>query len=225
MTTRLSKPILYLITPGAGNSATTSSSPEFQKILSQVAAAVEARVQLVQLREKQLPTRLLFELTARVVELSRGTSTKILVNDRSDVAKGAGADGVHLTTQSIAPAIVKDTFGQGFLVAVSTHSLTEARAARDSGADFAVFGPVFSTASKKEYGAAVGVNQLEEVSRSLAPFPVLALGGIAIDNVETCFRAGASGVAGISLFERSDQLSEVVSSINELWRRGHHENA
>jgi len=90
MSLNLSKPILYLITPGVTAETTTPSSEEFQKILHQVSAAVAAGIQVIQLREKKLTARVLFELTERVMEIVRGTSTKVLVNDRADIAVGAG---------------------------------------------------------------------------------------------------------------------------------------
>ena len=212
----LPKPILYLITRGATAEATTSASKEFQDILGQVSAAVAAGFQLIQLREKKLTARVLFELTARAAEITRGSSTRLLVNDRADVASGAGADGVHLTTRSLEAKIVRKTFGDDFLIGASTHSLAEATAARDDGADFVVLGPIFPTPSKEEYGPPLGVDRLADVAVALAPFPVLALGGISTENSRECLRAGASGIAGISLFRASENLSSMCEEIGKL---------
>src|SRR6267143_708882 len=140
MTLNLSKPILYLITRGATTEAETPESEEFQRILHQVSAAVIAGIQLIQIREKQLTARVLFELTAEVVNIARGSSTRVLVNDRADIAAGAGADGVHLTTRSLTPEVIRRTFGAKFLIGVSTHSVLEAGDGYKQGADFAVFG-------------------------------------------------------------------------------------
>ena len=211
MTLNLPKPILYLITRGATAEATTSADIEFQDILNQISAAVAAGVQLIQLREKRLTARVLFELTARASEITRGTSTRLLVNDRADIAASAGADGVHLTTRSLEPEIVRRTFGDGFLIGSSTHSCSEARVARDGGADFVVFGPIFPTLSKAEYGPPLGVQKLAEVALELAPFPVLALGGISTQNAQECLRAGASGIAGISLFSDPSTLRTILA--------------
>jgi thiamine-phosphate pyrophosphorylase len=212
----LPKPILYLITRGVTAEATASSSKEFQDILDQVSAAVAAGIQLIQLREKFLTARVLFELTARAAEITRGTSTRLLVNDRADIAAGAGADGVHLTTRSLEPKIVRKAFGDDFLIGASTHSLAEATSARDSGADFVVFGPIFPTPSKEEYGPPLGVDRLACVASELAPFPVLALGGISIENAPECLRAGASGIAGISLFSAPENLGSTFETIGKL---------
>jgi len=214
MTIKASKPILYLITPGDANSATNALSSSFKKILSQVACATAAGIHLVQLREKSLTTRTLFELTERAVQLVQGTSTRILVNDRADVAKAAGAHGVHLTTQSIGAATIRRTFGEEFLIGASTHSITEATEARDEGADFVVFGPVFPTVSKKTYGPPIGLDALRQVSMTLDPLPVLALGGITIKNAPECLGAGASGIAGISLFSQLDKIRSLRATLD-----------
>ena len=216
MSLNLSKPILYLITPGATAEATTRSSEELEKILCQVSAAVAAGIQLIQLREKSLTARVLFELTERVMEIARGSSTKVLVNDRADIAAGAGADGVHLTVRSLAADVIRKTFGPNFLIGVSTHSRVEAGSARGAGADFVVFGPVFPTESKERYGAPLGVGKLSEVARELAPLPVLAIGGVANDNAGECLRAGASGVAAITLFSYPETLKANAETVRRL---------
>jgi thiamine-phosphate pyrophosphorylase len=209
----LSAPILYLITRGETAETTTAESPAFLNILNQVSAAVAAGIDLIQIREKRLSARVMFELTTRAVELAAGTSTRILVNDRADVAAGAGAAGVHLTTGSIDPATIRRTFGKDFLIGASTHSIDEARAVRDGDADFAVFGPVFETSSKSEYGPPVGLDALTEAAQAVAPLPLLALGGVSIENANDCLTAGARGIAGISLFADAAKLKSVANSI------------
>jgi thiamine-phosphate pyrophosphorylase len=217
MKLNLSVPILYLITRGETAETTTAESPAFLKILNQVSAAVAAGIDLIQIREKTLSARVLFELSERAVELAVGTSTRIIVNDRADIAAGAGAAGVHLTTRSIDTATIRKTFGEDFLIGASTHSLEEARAARDGGSDFAVFGPIFETSSKLEYGPPLGVAALSDAVPQLAPFPLLALGGVSLENAHECLRAGAKGIAGISLFADSVKLKSGADSI----RRSH----
>ena len=213
MNLKLSEPILYLITRGATTESTTPSSFAFTKILDQVRAAVASGIQLIQIREKNLTARVLYELTERAVEITRGSRTKLLVNDRADIAAGAGADGVHLTAQSLPPRVVRDNFGEEFLIGASTHSLAEAAAARDGGADFAVLGPVFETQSKAKYGPPLGLDVLANISAALKPFPIVALGGISQPNAVDCLGAGASGIAGISLFSDTENLSATVASI------------
>jgi thiamine-phosphate pyrophosphorylase len=218
MTLNLSRPILYLITRGATTETTTPESEEFQGILRQVSAAVSAGIQLIQIREKHLTARVLFELTAESVNIARGSSTRVLVNDRADIAAGAGADGVHLTTRSLNPDVIRKTFGAKFLIGVSTHSLDEARAAYRQSADLAVFGPIFHSPSKAKYGPPVGLGTLAKAAHELTPFPLLALGGISLGNVNECLLAGAGGIAGISLFSKPETLRNTVETIEEISR-------
>jgi thiamine-phosphate pyrophosphorylase len=217
MPLKLPKPIIYLITSGATTPASTPASEDFQNVLALVRAAVRARIPLVQLREKNLTTRTLYELATRAVELTRGTETRLLINDRADVASATGAAGVHLAVQSLDAAVVRHAFGPSFLIGVSAHSLAEAQAARDGGADFAIFGPVFDTPSKRAYGVPLGLEALREAAQKLSPFPLLALGGITNENAPETMRAGASGVAAIRLFSEAEKLDAVAAAIRGGW--------
>ena len=213
MSLQVQQPIIYLITSGATNEQTTPASEAFTDILQLVSAAVAAKVTLIQLREKLLTARVLFELTTRAANITRGTETRLLVNDRADIACGAGADGVHLTEVSLHADVIRRGFGSNFLIGVSTHSLDQARVARESQADFVVWGPVFETESKAIYGEPQGVTKLTAVTRELDPFPVVALGGLKLGNVTECAVAGAKGIAGISLFQNIGELPRTVSTI------------
>jgi thiamine-phosphate pyrophosphorylase len=212
------RPLLYLITNGETTIQTTPATEDFQTILKLIQAAVDARVDLVQIREKNLSAKVLCELVTAAVRLTRGSSTRLLVNDRADIAVAVGAEGVHLTTSSLPVEVVRRAFGGEFLIGVSTHSLAEARAAREGGADFVVYGPVFETTSKKKYGEALGLVSLAGICAELAPFPVFALGGVTPDKVTDCVRAGAAGVAAIGMFDDADRLAEVVTTIRAKLR-------
>ena len=210
----LPRPISYLITGGRATSSTSAADEEFQSLLALVRSAVAARVTLVQLREKNLRGRVLYELASAAALLARGGDTRVLVNDRADIARAAGCDGVHLTTDSLDAREVRRAFGADFLIGVSAHSLEEARGAREGGADFAVFGPVFDTPSKRAYGPPVGLEALGDAARELKPFPVVALGGVSPENAGEVFRAGAAGVAGIRLFADGQNLARAVHLID-----------
>jgi thiamine-phosphate pyrophosphorylase len=215
MPLNLPAPIIYLITSGATTLASTPASEDFQSMLALISAAARAGVPLVQLREKNLNARTLYELTARAVEITRGTQTRLLVNDRADIARAAHADGCHLTTRSIEAKNVRRAFGPDFLIGVSTHTLAEAEAARDGGADFAVFGPVFDTPSKRAEGSPVGLESLREAAQTLSPYPLIALGGITREHAAEALRAGASGIAAIRLLNNPQTLSATVRAIGE----------
>jgi thiamine-phosphate pyrophosphorylase len=218
MPLRLPPPIIYLITKGATNAHTTSASEEFASVLELVSAAVAANVSLIQIREKNLTARVLQELVTESAKLTRSTQTRLLVNDRADIARATGADGVHLTARSLAPAVVRRTFGPDFLIGVSTHSVAELRQARDQKADFAVFGPVFATESKRSYGEPLGSAKLAEVVTALTPFPILAIGGVTLDSASSCFNAGAVGVAAIGIFQHGD-LAKTVNQLRHSFER------
>lgn len=215
MPLNLTKPIIYLITSGQTTFRTTPQSESFSRLLKLVEAAVSAEIELIQLREKNLSTNVRFDLTTRAAAIARGSQSRLLVNDRADVAQAADAAGVHLTSRSIEASVIRKVFGDEFLIGVSTHSIEEVQAAQAGGADFVVFGPVFETASKLEYGPPLGVEKLREVTAKAESFPVLALGGVSLDNVGDCFRAGASGVAAIRMFENIDELGDVVRQVRE----------
>ena len=219
MSRQVKQPVIYLITSGATNAQTTPASEEFLEILKLIADAVAAKVSLIQLREKNLSARVLFELTNQAAQLTRASETRLLVNDRADVARAAGADGVHLTAHSLGADVMRRTFGPDFLIGVSSHSIAEARAARAANADFAVWGPVFATGSKNAFGAPQGVTKLQTVVRDVAPFPIIALGGINADNFVSCLEAGASGIAGIGLFQDRGSLTETVTRIREVFEQ------
>ncbi|MEO6335135.1 MAG: thiamine phosphate synthase [Pyrinomonadaceae bacterium] len=185
-------PYICLITPGESN----PSNFETEKlvILDTVRDAIEDGVNLVQIREKALFARQLFELVRAAVLLSRSAPALILVNDRPDIAVAAGADGVHLPATSLRPDVIRRSFPPELVIGVSTHSIDEARAASDSGSDYVFFGPVFDTPGK---GPALGTEALRELCTRLRPFPVIALGGIDKDNLDDAFAAGAAGIAAI----------------------------
>jgi thiamine-phosphate pyrophosphorylase len=186
----LETPIIYQISEGRLTASNFFDQlPEF---LASARTAADAGVSAFQIREKRLSARWLFELSVRTADILRGSATKLLVNDRADIAVAAGAAGVHLTAHSIATSVVRRAFPNLF-VAVSTHTKDEAVDAGRGGADLLVFGPVFETPGK---GAAVGLDALREVVRAVAPVPVAGLGGIDYANHRDVL-AVASGIAAI----------------------------
>jgi thiamine-phosphate pyrophosphorylase len=129
---------------------------------------------------------------------------RVYVNDRLDVALATGAAGVHLGEKSLPLGAViewrRSTGRSDFQVGVSCHSLESARAAEQGGADYIFFGPVYATPSKAAYGAPQGIERLREVCRSVE-IPVLAIGGINLENAGACLEAGAAGIAAIRMFQ------------------------
>jgi len=177
------------------------SPASIEALLEQVKRAVLWGTDFIQVREKDLSDRDLLRLTAQAVCLAQGTSCRILVNGRMDIALAAGAHGVHLPTKGIRISDVVPFRPAGFLVGASTHSLREARHAAASGADYLLLGPVFPTPSKIGLGKPLGLRCLARVC-SLLPLPVFGLGGIHPGEIPKVLAAGACGVAGITLFQR-----------------------
>lgn len=171
----------------------TASENESQW-LDHVAAWIAAGVELLQIRERQLPVRRLAELTRKVLRLPNPHATKILINDRADVAIACGAHGVHLRDGSVVPEIFARP---GFFVSISCHSIAERE--RTRGADFILLAPIFKPLSKEDTRPVLGIEAIREITR-IWPIPVLALGGITPANAHLCLEAGAAGVAGISYF-------------------------
>ncbi len=189
---------------------------EPRPILPLVLEAVWAGVDFVQIREKDMATRELTELVAAAVRAGResGTGTRILVNDRLDVALAVGADGVHLGTRSMPAQVVRRMVPQNFLVGVSCHSLHEALEAESAGADYLLLGPIFETPSKLAYGPPLGLEKLREVAARVKT-PVFALGGLSVNRVKACLEAGATGIAGIAVFQESPSLMERVRELRD----------
>jgi thiamine-phosphate pyrophosphorylase len=164
-----------------------------EQLESAIEHAIADGVDYIQIREKDLPVRELLALTRTAVAMVQASRTKILVNDRADIALAAGAHGVHLRSQSIDPARYRRLLP---LVAVSCHNLRDVAEAQ--AASFLVFGPIFATPGK---GTPVGVDGLVRAVSSSA-IPVFALGGILPETVPLCAAAGAAGIAGIRIFQR-----------------------
>ncbi len=148
----------------------------------------------VQLREKDLSARELYDLGARLLEVLSPHRVPLLINDRLDVALALDAAGVHLAGHSLPTRSARHVLGSDKLLGVSTHSLDAARQAAEDGADFVVFGPIFATPSKLAYGPPQGLPQLAAVVREI-PIPVLGIGGITPASLPQVRQTGAHGVA------------------------------
>lgn len=157
-------------------------------------------VDLVQIREKDLTARELTSLVKRILALPNPHRSRILVNSRMDVATVCGAAGVHLPAGSLPVDRIRAVAPADFLVGVSCHSERELKEAEQGGADFAVLSPVFFSPSKAESDPPLGLQRFAEWAGKVR-IPVLALGGVSHRSAALCERAGAAGVAGISMFQ------------------------
>lgn len=168
----------------------------FRGLLEIIRDQLHLGVDLIQIREKDLLPRELFEFTLTVIELrdrelrQRRQQTRILVNSRADIAAATGADGVHLPARAPAQTL------PGLLVGRSCHTLLDIEHAH---ADFVTYGPVFETPGK---GAPVGLDALKAACK--IGKPVYALGGVTWENADSCMHVGATGIAGIRMFQDPD---------------------
>ena len=173
--------------------------------VEQARSAVEAGIDLFQIRERDLEASDLLALVSDVVQLTRGTTTRVIVNDRLDVALAAGADGVHLRADSLPPSGARSMAPAGFLVGRSVHRVDEAvRVA--PGVDYVIAGTVFPSRSKPDADPLLGVDGLAAIVRAVS-VPVLAIGGISMERIGQIAATGAAGVAAIGLFigDRADE--------------------
>jgi thiamine-phosphate pyrophosphorylase len=185
-------------------------------LLAKIAEATRAGVDYIQLREKDLPARELESLARDVVRIVRETrnakcATHLLISSRSDIALGTGADGIHLPSDDIFASDARAIWlspharnpkleTRSFVIAVSCHTAEEVRLAETQGADFAVFGPVFE---KVGTSLRVGLDALRAACQ-VSHMPVLAIGGVTLENARACVEAGAAGIAAIRLFQEND---------------------
>jgi thiamine-phosphate pyrophosphorylase len=166
-------------------------------------------IPMVQLREKDLDDRALYDLALEARR--RLPDAVVLINERLDIALAAGCDGVHLPSDGPPTAALRRRFGEAVWIGVSTHHPEEvARAARD-GADYATFGPLYPTPSKAAYGPPPGIEGLRQAHAAAPSLPVLALGGVFPQHLPELAAAGAHGAAGIRTFQNPQQRAALVA--------------
>ena len=206
-------PLLCYVTDGESGSRPSRQSME--TLLRKIENVAKAGVNWIQIREKELPSRQLAELVLQVIRRVP-KDCRILINDRLDVAIAVSAAGVHLGEKSISVADARRLISshgglKDFLVGASTHSLDAALANEQQGVDYLIFGPVFETPSKAAFGPPPGLKQLEKVCSSVS-LPVLAIGGITVENAQECLDHGAAGIAAIRLFQENSNLKNWIDN-------------
>ena len=201
---------LYLITD-------RKQAPQGRSLETVLERAFEAGVRGVLLREKDLPDNEYLLLAQRLRDLTLRHRVRLMMSGRVDIAIAVGADGVHMPSGIADIGGVRAKLGVEKFLAVSTHSIEEARRAEGEGADFITFGPVFSTPSKASYGPPVGVAALETVCREIK-IPVFALGGIKEENAIEPLKAGAFGLAVISAVIAAEDPGTAARSLMEKIR-------
>jgi len=199
---------------------------DLEPLVQRAAAVVAAGVDWIQIREKDLSARELTWLTRQTLRRlhDSGNTThhraRIVVNDRLDIALTERTGGVHLGEKSLPVIDTKRLVetrlsDHDFLVGVSCHSIEAATRAEGEGADYLFFGPVFATPSKAVYGEPQGLTKLAQICQAVS-VPVLAIGGISLENAADCVRAGAAGIAAIRLFQDAVDPFVAVQRLHQL---------
>jgi thiamine-phosphate pyrophosphorylase len=205
-----SPPRVYLVTDA-------SHGADLARRVASAVRGLPSGVVAVQLRAPGASGRELFTQARALLGAVRDAGQWLVVNDRIDVALAVGADGVHLPSAGVPPADARRLLGRDRLVGVSCHSVSDVERAIAGGADFATFGPVFDTPSKRPHGAPVGTERLAEAAT--LGLPLLGLGGVGLSNAAEVVDAGASGVAAIRAWLEADDPSEVVRAFLEVVER------
>jgi len=190
-------------------------------LTAQARAAADAGLDLFQIREPDLPDAALLDIATRARDATAGSTLRLLINDRLDIAIAAGLDGVHLRAASYpaarARAMAPGGGGGPFLIGRSVHGVEEAMAVEIAGAlDYLVFGTIFATASKPADHVLAGVQRLEEAVRACR-LPILAIGGITLENAALVARTGAAGLAAIGLFQEVGRMAENAAKLRRIF--------
>lgn len=193
-------------------------SGEIDRVVRQVEAAARAGVDFVQVRERDLDAGPLSALVSRSLEAVEGTATKVIVNERLDVALACGVHGVHLRADSPPAARIRPIVPPGFLIGRSVHGVGEA--VREAGhLDYVLLGPIFPTSSKDASSCWLGPAALGEAARQVA-VPILAIGGVNLARAPSVARSGAVGFAAIGLFADApgpDALAQIVRDARKIF--------
>lgn len=183
-------------------------------------AAVEGGAALVQLRDKRATTRQLLEWAQVIRELTWRTSTLFIVNDRVDIALAVDADGVHVGDDDLPVPVARRLMGAGKIIGRSVANPDEAIQALSEGADYVSIGSVFPTGTKPDAGAPVGIEMVRQVRKRLPPdYPLVAIGGITLQNAPLVWEAGADAVAVVSAIANAENPVATVRQFIALWQR------
>jgi len=175
----------------------------------------------LQLRAKNLRGGEFLALASAVVELAHAHDALVIVNDRADIARLAGADGVHVGQEDLAPRAVRALVGDGAIVGLSTHTVEQLDASSGEPVDYVAVGPVFGTTSKATGYAAIGLDRVRDAAARLAPrgLPLVAIGGITLETVADVIEAGAASAAVIGdLLSGGDPEARVRAFLARLSR-------
>ena len=181
-----------------------------------VRAALDAGAPAIQLRDKSLPARELFELGQVLRAMTHEAGALFFVNDRVDVALALGADGVHVGPDDLPVQAVRDSTPSGFLIGASTDDPRVAGRLVDEGADYIGCGAVYSTSTKADAGDPIGVDGLRRVVEAVS-VPVIGIGGITVARAGDIAATGAAGIAVVGSVMSASDIGAAVQSLLAPW--------
>ena len=175
--------------------------------------ALEAGVGTLQLRDKNASTRELVRMAVILRDLCRKHGALFIVNDRIDVARASGADGVHLGQDDMPVLLARKLLGPDAVIGASARSPEEAEAAWKEGADYVAANLIFQTDTKTDLGEPLGIEAIPELKKA-SPLPLVAIGGINPSNADVVRRAGADGIAVVSAIMAAEDVPLAVTLLS-----------
>ncbi|OQW65314.1 MAG: thiamine-phosphate diphosphorylase [Nitrospira sp. ST-bin5] len=186
-----------------------SVSPE-KPLIEALTQAARAGVKVFQYRNKTAAMKEAYAEALPLRKLAAELDVLFIVNDRCDLALAVDADGVHLGQGDLPLDLARKVMGPDKLIGISTHSPDQVSTASAGKPDYLGFGPIFKPGSKQDHDPVVGIEGLRAI-RSLTSVPILAIGGITVENVGGVMKAGANGVAVISAILKAPDITQAVS--------------
>lgn len=200
---------------------TNRDLPRNRTLIEVIEEVIQGGATIIQLREKNLPTRIFFENAQTVRKITKTTGIPLIINDRLDIALAVGADGVHLGDEDL-PLRYAREIAPHFIIGYSADSVHQAQKAEEDGANYLGVGSVFPTQTKIDAGMAIGTKRLREIKTAVS-IPVIAIGGITLENLPEVIQSGVDGVAVVSAIVAADSPFETTKRfryIIDTFRKG-----
>jgi len=182
--------------------------------LNDIKAALKAKVKVIQYRNKATPDRQMYEDAAKIKSLAKDVI--FLINNRVDIALAIDADGVHLGNNDISYQIARKLLGKKKIIGLTVRNIKEAEIAQRIGADYIGVGPIFKTTTKPDAGRPVGVRLIKKIRREVS-IPIVAIGGINLDNAQEVISAGADALCAVSAVQRKSNLTKEILKFQSLF--------
>ncbi len=184
--------------------------------VEQAKRLIAGGAKIIQLREKRASSGEFFEAAIEVMQLAQPTGTRVIINDRADIALAAQADGVHLGQDDMPPEKARQLLGDHAIIGFSTHSVEQAVRAAKLPIDYIAIGPIFETNSKEDTNRTIGLDGLQAVWQAIGDMPLVVIGGIAEENLTSVFAAGADSAAMISsIIAKADSITQTMLHLTD----------